>query len=284
MPLLAPVTSAVFEARSMPEASTRLLDSRHVLRLTLIRHALTDWNASGRFQGVADVELNAEGRQQARRLARYVAGLDEAAHIYSSPLKRAVQTAELAFPGRPLDLDSRLKEINFGEFEGKTQVENEGHVGWADWLADPFERVAPGDWQRIAYVKASNTDAGDEFGSSVAFAGDTVVAGAPFEDSVLDATGDIDALDVFGAYFSYRHVWGGTWRSNFTLGYTEVDNDSLLTGFAANQSAQSARVNLLWSPVPKFDVGFELSTAKREIESGDAGEMNRIDFMAKYSF
>lgn len=105
-----------------------------------------------------------------------------------------------------------------------------------------------------------------------------------FEDSVLDATGDIDALDVFGAYFSYRHVWGGTWRSNFTLGYTEVDNDSLLTGFAANQSAQSARVNLLWSPVPKFDVGFELSTAKREIESGDAGEMNRIDFMAKYSF
>ncbi len=144
MPLLAPVTSAVFEARSMPEASTGLLDSGHVLRLTLIRHALTDWNASGRFQGVADVELNAEGRQQARRLARYVAGLDEAATIYSSPLKRAVQTAELAFPGRPVELDSRLKEINFGEFEGKTQVENEGHAGWADWLADPFERAAPG--------------------------------------------------------------------------------------------------------------------------------------------
>lgn len=115
-----------------------------MLRLTLIRHALTDWNASGRFQGVADVELNAEGRQQARRLASYVAGLDEAATIHVSPLKRAVQTAELAFPGRPLNLDPRLKEINFGEFEGKTQLENESHVGWADWLEDPFERVAPG--------------------------------------------------------------------------------------------------------------------------------------------
>jgi len=115
-----------------------------VLRLTLIRHALTDWNASGRFQGAADTELNAEGRQQARRLARYVAGLDEAATIYASPLKRAVQTAELAFPGRPLELDSRLVEINFGEFEGRTELENEGHLGWAEWLDDPFERAAPG--------------------------------------------------------------------------------------------------------------------------------------------
>lgn len=116
----------------------------HVLRLTLIRHALTDWNASGRFQGVADIELNAEGRNQARRLESYVAGLDEAAAIYASPLKRAVQTAELAFPERPVSVDRRLMEINFGEFEGKTQVENERHVGWADWLHDPFGRAAPG--------------------------------------------------------------------------------------------------------------------------------------------
>lgn len=115
-----------------------------MLRLTLIRHALTDWNASGRFQGVADTELNSAGLDQARRLGRYVAGLDAAAAVYSSPLKRAVQTAELAFPGRPITLDSRLMEINFGEFEGKTQVENEAHSGWSDWLLDPFERAAPG--------------------------------------------------------------------------------------------------------------------------------------------
>lgn len=115
-----------------------------MLRLTLIRHALTDWNASGRFQGVADVELNAEGRRQARKLAAYVAGLDEAATIYASPLKRAAQTAELAFPGRSLLFDERLKEIHFGEFEGKTQPENEEHGAWAEWLADPFLQAAPG--------------------------------------------------------------------------------------------------------------------------------------------
>lgn len=115
-----------------------------LLRLTLIRHALTDWNASGRFQGVADVELNREGREQAKRLATYVARLEPEAVVYSSPLKRAVETASIAFPGRDLRLDPRLKEIDFGEFEGRTQAENESHPGWAEWLEDPYSRRAPG--------------------------------------------------------------------------------------------------------------------------------------------
>ncbi len=115
-----------------------------LLRLTLIRHALTDWNASGRFQGVADVELNREGQEQAKRLAAYVARLEPDAEVYSSPLKRAVETATIAFPGRELRLDPRLKEIDFGEFEGKTQAENEAHPAWATWYGDPYERRAPG--------------------------------------------------------------------------------------------------------------------------------------------
>lgn len=105
-----------------------------------------------------------------------------------------------------------------------------------------------------------------------------------FEDGVLDANGNIDALDVVAAYAAYRHVWAGTWRSNFILGYTSVDNPTALTGMATNAKAQSARVNLMWSPVPRLDFGFELSTAKRELEDGRSGELNRIDFMGKYSF
>lgn len=105
-----------------------------------------------------------------------------------------------------------------------------------------------------------------------------------FEDAVIDGRGDLDALDVFAAYASYRHVWGGTWRSNFTLGYASVDNDSVLTGLGANAEASSARVNLFWSPAPKFDLGVELSTGKRELENGTSGTMNRLDFQAKYSF
>lgn len=105
-----------------------------------------------------------------------------------------------------------------------------------------------------------------------------------FEDGVLDANGNIEAIDLFATSLSYRHVWGGSWRSNFTLGYAEADNDAGLTGPRANAEGYSARANLFWSVTPKFDVGVELSTASRELEDGSSGSANRIDVMAKHSF
>ena len=97
-------------------------------RLTLIRHALTDWNVSGRFQGQTDVALSEEGREQARRLARHVRSLERGAVVYASPLVRA----------------RGLSELDFGAFEGHTQEENERHEAWARWIADPYQRPAPG--------------------------------------------------------------------------------------------------------------------------------------------
>jgi broad specificity phosphatase PhoE len=113
-------------------------------RLTLIRHALTEWNVGGRFQGQTDVALSEEGREQARRLARHVRGLEQGAVVYASPLVRARETAEIAFPRREIRLDARLSELDFGDLEGNTQEENERHQGWAQWMADPYERRAPG--------------------------------------------------------------------------------------------------------------------------------------------
>lgn len=105
-----------------------------------------------------------------------------------------------------------------------------------------------------------------------------------FEDGVLRADGGIEPLDVIAAYAAWRHVWTGTWRSNFILGYTSVDNDPRLTGLNANAEASSFRANLMWTPAPRVDMGIELSTAKRELERGTSGTQNRVDFMARYSF
>ncbi len=113
-------------------------------RLTLIRHALTEWNVSGRFQGQTDLPLSDDGVRQARHLARYVHGLEPDAVVFASPLQRARQTAELAFPEREVRLDARLMELHFGAFEGGTQAENERHPSWAWWFEDPFARPAPG--------------------------------------------------------------------------------------------------------------------------------------------
>jgi alpha-ribazole phosphatase/probable phosphoglycerate mutase len=113
------------------------------LDLTLVRHGATAWNEGGRWQGLTDNVLGERGVTEARRLGARLAGLafDRAE---SSDLARAVQTAELALPGRPLTLDPRLREIGFGEFEGLSVPEMAAHPAYAAWQLDPWQYPPPG--------------------------------------------------------------------------------------------------------------------------------------------
>ena len=85
--------------------------------ILFLRHGPTDWNAEGRVQGQTDVPLNDAGRRAIRgwRLPPYAADWE----WHASPLRRAVETATLlgADPAH-LHLDERLKEIDWGEWEG----------------------------------------------------------------------------------------------------------------------------------------------------------------------
>jgi len=119
-------------------------------RLTLIRHGLTEWNASGRFQGHSDVPLSPEGRSQAELLAGYVATFTTIDAVVSSPLARAVETARIALPGHEIELDDRLREIDFGAFEGRTREQLEGDPRWRAWVEDPFVLRPP---EGEAYVQ-----------------------------------------------------------------------------------------------------------------------------------
>ncbi|MEM9305630.1 MAG: DcaP family trimeric outer membrane transporter, partial [Pseudomonadota bacterium] len=101
---------------------------------------------------------------------------------------------------------------------------------------------------------------------------------------VLTANGDIEAIDSFAGFASYRHFWNPQWRSNLTLSFIDVDNDTNLTGTSVTKDTQSVHVNLIYSPLPKFDFGVEYIYATREVESGLDGDMNRLQFAAKYTF
>ena len=85
----------------------------------LIRHGQTELNNAGLLQGRSDCPLNETGVQQAREAA---AGLQNRGVrfdcVYSSPLIRAVRTAEIAAPGVPVLLDERLLEMDYGPYEG----------------------------------------------------------------------------------------------------------------------------------------------------------------------
>jgi broad specificity phosphatase PhoE len=108
-----------------------------VTTILLARHGETYWNREGRFQGHADPPLNGTGRAQAVELS-VVLMADELTAVYSSPLRRALETAEIVAASHglePVQLDA-LREIDVGSWQGLTRAEIEQRfpVQFARWL------------------------------------------------------------------------------------------------------------------------------------------------------
>ena len=108
--------------------------------LLLVRHGETDWNAERRWQGHADVPLNARGLEQARGLAEQLAA-EPVDAIYSSDLSRARDTATVVGERLGVDVlvDVDLREIDVGPIEGLSAVEAGSFVGWQ---GEPIEAHA----------------------------------------------------------------------------------------------------------------------------------------------
>ncbi len=114
------------------------------LRLWLVRHGESTWNAVGRFQGRADPPLTGRGYRQAVCLARRLVNV-EAQALYASPLQRCRQTAQVIATALNLSprYDVRLEELHYGRAEGLTWDEIlrrwpglQAHVGGDDlWRA-----------------------------------------------------------------------------------------------------------------------------------------------------
>jgi probable phosphoglycerate mutase len=100
-----------------------------------LRHGETDWNAQGLSQGTTDIPLNTVGLAQARRAAKTLTGLGGITTIIASPLVRARVTAEIAAEalGLPVAIDEGLREVEFGEQEGKPMGD-----WYDDWIAGTY--------------------------------------------------------------------------------------------------------------------------------------------------
>ena len=119
-------------------------------RYVLIRHGESVWNGERRIQGNQDPALSDRGRQQADLL---VAGLaarlpKSVAAVYTSPLRRAVETAERiagAFD-LPIVPEPDFREMRLGRWEGMTVAEIQAAFPgtYERWLADPLAHPAPG--------------------------------------------------------------------------------------------------------------------------------------------
>ncbi|MFC1904294.1 histidine phosphatase family protein [Chloroflexota bacterium] len=114
--------------------------------ITLIRHGETEWNIGEVFRGRIDIELNETGVKQAYLLAKYLSGVKIEA-IYSSPLKRALKTAETIAGYQKLEVKIApgLVDFNFGKWQGlpHQEVKDKYKKLYAEWTNNPHQVKIP---------------------------------------------------------------------------------------------------------------------------------------------
>ncbi|MBS0193484.1 MAG: histidine phosphatase family protein [Proteobacteria bacterium] len=118
------------------------------MRVLLVRHGETPWNAEGRYQGQTDIPLSSIGEEQARKLGARLANAPIARAV-ASPLSRALRTAQLALGTSReamLSTDPGLLEIGHGTWEGKlaAQIAAEDGARFKAWRSAPDTVQMPG--------------------------------------------------------------------------------------------------------------------------------------------
>jgi len=119
--------------------------------LVLVRHGRTEWNRERRLVGRSDVGLDEVGRVEAGRIAAHLGAVRE---LRTSPLRRAVETAQLLGTGLASVVDDAFIELDYGSLEGRrldevdpahwAAVREHAATRWPDGesLADVQARVA----------------------------------------------------------------------------------------------------------------------------------------------
>jgi len=154
-----------------------------VTRFVLVRHGQTEWNRVERFRGRADVPLNETGMAQAAATGERVAAEWSPAAIYSSPLARAMKTAEAIATHFeiPVRVHPGLADIDYGQWQGLTP--EEARRQWPEamdsWYSRPQQARIPGgetldDLRRrtMSVVKELGDQHEDE---TIALVGHTVI-------------------------------------------------------------------------------------------------------------
>ena len=124
-------------------------------QIILARHGETQWNVEEVFRGRIDIELNETGIKQAELLAEYLSGIKIDA-IYSSPLRRALKTAEMIASYHKLDVEIApgLVDFDYGEWQSLAhqQVKDRYKELYAEWINSP-DRVKMPDGESLSDVR-----------------------------------------------------------------------------------------------------------------------------------
>lgn len=120
-------------------------------KFILIRHGQTDMNKDQLYYGRLDVPINETGKEQAENTRKNLIELEiDYDKIYSSPMKRAYETAEIVnYKNLEIEKDDELREMDFGIFEGLSYKEI------MKKYPEEMEKLKK-DWKTYSYVTGEN--------------------------------------------------------------------------------------------------------------------------------
>lgn len=104
-----------------------------------------------------------------------------------------------------------------------------------------------------------------------------------FTDGVLTADAQLQLPRQWVAAAAYRHFWTPTLRSTIALSKLASEQTAAVAG-AVNRDAESAHLNLIWSPFEQTNFGLEYIYAQRETQNGQSGKLRRVQFGAQRLF
>lgn len=120
------------------------------IKCYLIRHGITEGNKYLNFNGCrTDEPLSEEGRERLRQID----GVPGDAVLFTSPLKRAIETAAIMIPGKKPGIIEDLKEMDFGIFEGKNHKELDGDPDYQAWLDSGGRSGVPGGENLEGFIR-----------------------------------------------------------------------------------------------------------------------------------
>ena len=115
--------------------------------IVLLRHGKTAYNEQRRYQGAADVPLSQAGKAALQK-ADF-----EPETVYVTPLVRTAQTARILFPGARQIVAPELREMDFGDFEGRTYDEMKDDAAYCAWLDSGCESACPNGESKAAFCE-----------------------------------------------------------------------------------------------------------------------------------
>jgi len=236
-----------------------------------------------------------------------VFGRQAQARYTNGNLSIAVENPETTFDAQPNAPEEDLPELT-ANYSLPTDF---GHLGFggvlrevsSDGLLDDDTPGFDDDDSEVGYgLRFSGRfalgDSGDDIRFSTVY-GDGLgryvgIGTAPA--GYVQTDGSVETVSYFAGYIGLKHYWSDEWRSNLVLGTMQIDNDGAgnrpilpgsggVTAFGGlNKEANSVHANLLWSPVKPLTLGGEYLYADRELENGNDGDLNRLQFSTKYAF